>query len=89
MARSRKAPPNQAKHFLHDDHAHAARREEASQGHAQKIRAETEQSEKRAAKSGRPADTTPRVPAAANNARVKGRRRTISVLIHSTQLISL
>jgi hypothetical protein len=62
MARSRKAPPNQAKHFLHDDHAHAARREEASHGHAQKIRAETEQSEKRPAKNGRPVDTTPKGP---------------------------
>ena len=62
MARSRKAPPNQAKHFLHDDPAHAAHREEVSHGHAQKIRAETDQSEKRATKNGRPIDTTPKGP---------------------------
>lgn len=63
MAENRKGPPNQAKHFLHDDHAHSAHREEASHAQAQKIRAETEQSEKRpTGQNGRPADTTPKGP---------------------------
>ena len=36
MARNRKGPPHQAKHFQPEDHAHAAHQEEASHGHTQK-----------------------------------------------------
>jgi hypothetical protein len=36
MARSRKGPPHQAKHFQPEDHAHAAHQEEAAHGHAPK-----------------------------------------------------
>lgn len=36
MARNRKGPPHQAKHFQPEDHAHAAHQEAASHGHPQK-----------------------------------------------------
>jgi hypothetical protein len=63
MARDRKGPPDQAKHFKHDDHAHAAHQEEASHGHAPKPHAETDESKNPAAtKDGHPIDTTPKGP---------------------------
>jgi hypothetical protein len=34
MARNRKGPPHQAKHFQPEDHAHAAHQEQAAPGHA-------------------------------------------------------
>ena len=36
MARIRKGPPHQAKHFQPEDHAHAAHQQEASQAQTQK-----------------------------------------------------
>jgi hypothetical protein len=36
MARNRKGPPHQAKHFQAEDHAHAAHQEETSHGHGEK-----------------------------------------------------
>jgi hypothetical protein len=38
MARNRKGPPEQAKHFKHDDPEHAAHQREAARGRAGKPR---------------------------------------------------
>jgi hypothetical protein len=63
VARDRKGPPDQAKHFQHDDHAHAAHQEEASRGHAEKRRSDGEESEKRGTvKKDHPAGYTPKGP---------------------------
>jgi hypothetical protein len=58
MARNRKGPPHQAKHFQPEDHAHAAHQEEASHGHAG-----TEDGKRQAApKTGQPVEQTPKGP---------------------------
>ena len=63
MARNRKAPPQQAKHFRRDDHAHAAHQEETSHGHPQKPGPATEREEKSTARStDHPMERTPRGP---------------------------
>ena len=63
MARNRKGPPQQAKHFKAEDHAHAAHQQDASRGHAQKpgygIKGNGT-SETR--KTGHPVDRTPKGP---------------------------
>jgi len=61
MARNHKGPPQQAKHFRHEDHAHAARQEEASHGHAQKRGPGTERDEN-AQNTDHPTERTPRGP---------------------------
>jgi len=64
MARNRKGSPHQAKHFQHEDHAHAAHQEEASHGHAQKpgrgIKEDGKSSEAR--KVNHPVERTPKGP---------------------------
>jgi len=63
MARNRKGPPQQAKHFRHEDHAHAAHQEESSHGHTQKSGPSTERKEKsKARKTDHPMERTPRRP---------------------------
>ena len=63
MARNRKGPPDQAKHFEHDDHAHAAHQQEASHGDAQKPRTGTsEDGDTPGGKTVHPAESTPRSP---------------------------
>jgi hypothetical protein len=63
MARNRKGPPHQAKHFQPEDHAHAAHQEEASHGQAQKPGYGVKGDEKsQARKTGHPVERTPRGP---------------------------
>jgi len=63
MARNSKGPPQQAKHFKTEDHAHAAHQQDASRGHAQKpghgIK-DDETSEAR--RVGHPVELTPKGP---------------------------
>lgn len=63
MPRSRKGPPNQAKHFQKEDHAHAAHQDEAAHGHMQKPgEGDTEGAKRRARVIGHPQERTPRGP---------------------------
>jgi hypothetical protein len=63
MARNRKGPPQQAKHFRHEDHAHAAHQEVSSPGHAQKPGPGTEREEKtKTRNTDHPMERTPRGP---------------------------
>jgi hypothetical protein len=63
MARNRKGPPHQAKHFQPEDHAHAAHQEEASRDRAQEPGHGVKGGEKREArKVGHPLELTPRAP---------------------------
>ena len=63
MARNRKGPQHQAKHFQPENHAHAAHQEEASHGHAQNpghgIKGEWKG---QARKTGHPVERTPKGP---------------------------
>ena len=58
MARNRKGPPRQAEHFGHDDHEHAAHKEEASPGQAQ----HPGRVKKPARKTDHPVQSTPKGP---------------------------
>ncbi len=63
MARNRKGPPHQAKHFQPEDHAHAAHQEAASHGHVQKSGHDVEGDAKnQARKTGHPREVTPKGP---------------------------
>ena len=63
MARNEKGPPDQAKHFQHDDHAHAAHQEDAAHDHAQKPSSEPKGSATDpTGKTIHPAETTPKGP---------------------------
>jgi hypothetical protein len=57
MARNRKGPPRQAEHFGHDDHEHAAHKEEASPG-----RGAARDTKKPARKTSHPVQSTPKGP---------------------------
>jgi hypothetical protein len=58
MARNRKGPPHQAKHFQPEDHAHAAHQEKAAQGHAVKGDGKSQPTPK----TGHPVEQTPKGP---------------------------
>jgi hypothetical protein len=63
MARNRKGPPDQAKHFQHDDHEHAAHQEEVPRGHAQKPGQDLKKGGKgQPPKTGHPMERTPKGP---------------------------
>ncbi len=63
MARNRKGPPHQAKHFQPEDHAHAAHQEEASHGHTQKPGQGTQGDGKsQPRKTAHPVERTPKGP---------------------------
>ncbi len=63
MARDPKGPPDQAKHFQHDDHAHAAHQENAAHRPAPKPGADAEGSASDpTGKTVHPAGTTPKAP---------------------------
>lgn len=63
MARNRKAPPRQAKHFRREDHAHAAHQEKASPGPAQHPDRKATQDVKQAARRiDHPVQRTPKGP---------------------------
>jgi len=63
MARNRKGPPHQAKHFQPEDHAHAAHQEGASHGQAQKLGHGIKDNEKRQVrKTSHPVERTPKGP---------------------------
>jgi hypothetical protein len=63
MARERKGPPEQAKHFAHDDHEHAAHQQEAAHAPPTKPQSQAKGSTgSRAGKPGHPGDTAPRGP---------------------------
>lgn len=63
MARNRKGPQHQAKHFQPEDHAHAAHQEQASHGHEVKPGNQgDERSKKRTGGSGYPGQQAPKGP---------------------------
>ena len=63
MAHSSKGPPDQAKHFKHDDHAHAAHQADAAHHPAPKPSLEPEaEGSDAAGKSVHPVSTTPKAP---------------------------
>jgi hypothetical protein len=63
MARNRKGPPDQAKHFQHDDHEHAAHQEEASHGQGQTHRPRSDEDRNSGVpKTGHPMEITPKGP---------------------------
>jgi hypothetical protein len=63
MARNRKGPPDQAKHFQHDDYAHAGHQEAASHGHAPKSHSASDESQTHGTvKKDHPVETTPKGP---------------------------
>ena len=63
MARNRKGPPHQAKHFQPEDHAHAAHQEAASHDHAQKPGHDIgKEAKTEARKTGHPVEVTPKGP---------------------------
>ena len=63
MARNRKGPPHQAKHFQPEDHAHAAHQEAASHAHAQKPGHGTgDEGKSETRRAGHPVESTPRGP---------------------------
>ena len=60
---ARKGPPEQAKHFKHDDHEHAAHQQEAAHEHAQEGLADAKAgARKQKGKARYPGSTTPRGP---------------------------
>jgi hypothetical protein len=61
MARNRKGPPEQAKHFKHDDPEHAAHRQEAARGRSGKPSSDAGTG-KNLRKPSHPGNTTPRGP---------------------------
>jgi len=63
MARNRKGPQHQAKHFQPEDHAHAAHQEQASPGHENKPGQHVEEKAKsRTAQPGYPGQSAPKGP---------------------------
>ena len=61
VTRNNKGPPEQSKHFRHDDHEHAAHQQEASRGHERKRGGDVPEKEGNGHTSS-PRDTTPRGP---------------------------
>lgn len=63
MARDRKGPPEQAKHFARDDHEHAAHHQETAHAPPPKPPGQAKGSaSRRAGKPGHPGDAAPRGP---------------------------
>ena len=63
MARTRKGPQHQAKHFQPEDHAHAAHQEQASRGKGNKpIHEDGKNSKSRTSRAGYPVEIAPKGP---------------------------